>query len=184
MITIIYPYRNRDIQRVEKSLDSLRDQTCANFEVKFVDYGSQSQLATRIKQLCSAYSFVHYYWKPTSRQPWNKSRALNSVIKNLETNFCFIADVDLIFHSEFIEKAVRLQEDEKSIYFQVGFLHPGVEGTRDHFTTKNYRKSTREATGLSMFPVNSPPGCCRPCSPPTSNASGAYPSRCVSRTPA
>lgn len=153
MITIIYPYRNRDFKRVENSLDSLKDQTSANFEVKFVDYGSHSQMAAKIKQLCSGYPFVDYHYQPTSYQPWNKSRALNSVIKNLESEYCFVADVDLIFHSQFIEKASRLQDGDRSVYFQVGFLPSGVEPDKSFFITRDYRTSTHEATGLSMFPV-------------------------------
>lgn len=153
MLTIIFPYRNRDLARVEKSLESLKDQTASNFEVKFVDYGSNVEIAGKIRGLCDRFSFVNYSYYYTQFQPWNKSRALNSVIKNLKTDYCFVADVDILFHPQFIEKAIQLQNGEKSVYFQVGFLSPGQEGTQDHFVSGNYRKSTHEATGLSMFPV-------------------------------
>ena len=153
MITIIFPYRNRDLTRVENAFISLKEQTCDKFEVEFVDYGSNGETAGKVRELCARFSFVNYSYCYTQLQPWNKSRALNSVIKNLETDYCFVADVDIIFHPQFIEKAIQLQNGDKSVYFQVGFLSPGQEGTQDHFNTENYRKSTHEATGLSMFPV-------------------------------
>ena len=152
MLTIIFPYRNRDLTRVENAFISLKEQTCDNFEVKFVDYGSNVETAGKVRELCAGFPFVNYCYCYTQFQPWNKSRALNSIIKTLESGYCFVADVDLIFHPEFIEKAIQLQDGNKSTYFQVGFLSEAVE-LQDLFTTGKYRKSTREATGLSMFPV-------------------------------
>ncbi|WP_423818473.1 glycosyltransferase family 2 protein [Salinimicrobium sp. TIG7-5_MAKvit] len=153
MITIIYPFRNRDLIRVENSFLSLKEQTCDSFEVEFVDYGSDHQTAEKTRRLCSQFSFVNYSYCYTEFQPWNKSRALNSVIKTLESGYCFVADVDIIFHPQFIEKAIQLQDGYRSTYFQIGFLSKEVEVLLDHFSTGDYRKSTREATGLSMFPV-------------------------------
>jgi len=155
LLTFIYPYRNRDLERLKNSLDSLKNQTLSNFEVFFVDYGTENEIAKSVEKLCRGYDFVTYQYYPIKFQPWNKSKALNSVIKNLETKFCFVADVDMIFHPQFVEKIIKLQVDNKTVYFQVGFLEtekgPGNKEFEDH---KNYRKSTFEATGLSMFPVN------------------------------
>ncbi|MBZ9729755.1 glycosyltransferase [Salegentibacter sp. JZCK2] len=153
-LSIIYPYRNRELERVKRSLNSLQMQAVKNFTVLFVDYGSEPEKAIKAKELCSNFSFANYNYHPTRFQPWNKSRALNSVIKNLTSDFCFVADVDMIFHPDFVKNAVKLQQPETTVYFQVGFLSPeeGVEGKKyNEFT--NYRNSTSEATGLSMFPV-------------------------------
>ncbi|MGB8704125.1 MAG: glycosyltransferase, partial [Gillisia sp.] len=154
MLSIIYPYRNRDLDRLKRSLDSLQDQTESKFEVFFVDYGSTPAVAKEVWEICGAYSFVDYRYFPTQFQPWNKSRALNAVIKNLKAKFCFVADVDMIFHPEFIKEAISLQQNEKTVYFQVGFL--SNKDDPDKITLEkfeSYRKSTAEATGLSMFPV-------------------------------
>lgn len=153
-MNIIYPYRNRDLQRVKKSLDSLALQSSSEFKVYFVDYGSFSSYSNSVKKLCSDYDFVNYSYCYTQFQPWNKSRALNSVITNLNGGYCFVADVDMIFHPEFVEKAVRLQQPEKTVYFQVGFLSPADKiGGKKFDEFSNFRKSTSEATGLSMFPI-------------------------------
>lgn len=125
-----------------------------NFEVFFVNYGSSPTFSEQVKELCSLYDFVNYRFCHTQFQPWNKSRALNSMIKKLTTNFCFVADVDMIFHPEFIRKAIQIQEPDKTVYFQVGFLSPHDKvGNKKFNEYSNLRKSTFEATGLSMFPV-------------------------------
>jgi hypothetical protein len=139
---------------VKNSLDSLAGQSCKQFKVYFVDYGSSEKYRSKIKELCRQYNFVSYSYCATGFQPWNKSRALNSIIKKLESGFCFVADIDMIFHSEFIEKAIQLQQPGKTVYFQVGFLNPTDNPDDKNFTDfDNYRESTPEATGLSMFPV-------------------------------
>ena len=155
MLTIIYPYRNREVNRLKNSFESLKQQTHTDFKVYLVDYGSYPETAREVENLCKGYSFITYTFEHTRFQPWNKSKALNSVIRNLNTGFCFVADVDMIFHPEFVERAEGLQQKDVSIYFQVGFLKQkadmGGKGFKDF---SKYRKSTFEATGLSMFPVN------------------------------
>lgn len=153
-MVIIYPYRNRDLNHVQNSLKSLKIQTLSDFKVFFVDYGSTPDVAEEVENLCKTFSFVTYRYYNVQYQPWNKSKALNSVIRNFDEGFCFVADVDMIFRPDFVEKAIGLQESNKCIYFQVGFLNPDDTvkggGFRDF---KEFRKSTHEATGLSMIPV-------------------------------
>lgn len=153
LLSIIYPYRNREVIRVKNALDSLLMQSNPEFEVKFVDYGSSSEYQEEIKDLCKQYSFVDYTYCHTQFQPWNKSRTLNSVIKGLETDFCFVADVDMVFHPDFVKRAIGLQQKDTTIYFQVGFLGSNEKVGSIDFANKNIRKSTFEATGLSMFSV-------------------------------
>ena len=77
MITIIYPYRNREAERVKRSLNSLAQQINKEFKVVFVDYGSKKDIAVKIKDLVEKYAFCSYYYLHTELQPWNKSKALN-----------------------------------------------------------------------------------------------------------
>lgn len=151
---IIYPYRNRDLKRLKNSFDSLARQTSTDFKVFFIDYGSEPAIANQAKKLCDEYSFIRYQHFFTQFQPWNKSKALNSVIKTLESGFCFVADVDIIFHSTFVEKAMALQKTGVSTYFQVGFTSEKDKINEiSENTFHKYRRSTPEATGLTMFPV-------------------------------
>jgi glycosyltransferase involved in cell wall biosynthesis len=48
-ISILYAYRNREIGRIKRSLDSVEATTSTKFEVLFIDYGSNSELATQVK---------------------------------------------------------------------------------------------------------------------------------------
>lgn len=154
MLSILYPYRNRSTDRLKRSFESLRLQTDSSFEVHFIDYGSNSELANKMENLCGNYQFINYQFYPTQFQPWNKSRALNSVIKNLKTDFCFVADADIIFHPQFVEIAKKLMKSDCTTYFQVGYLNVSDSKKNNEFHEfKNYRLSNEEATGLSLFPV-------------------------------
>ena len=154
MLSILYPYRNRDSKRLQRSFDSLSNQSNKHFQVYFIDYGSSPDLAAEVKILCKNYPFINYQFYPMQFQPWNKSRALNSVIKSLKTDFCFVADVDVIFHPRFVETASNLMKTQRTTYFQVGYLDAS-ESQKDlqFHEFSNYRLSNDEATGLSMFPV-------------------------------
>lgn len=154
MFTLIYPYRNRNIERVKRSLDSLREQTTTDFSVFFVDYGSHQEIADQVRKLVSEYPFATYSYHATSYQPWNKCRALNSIIKGLSSGYCFVADVDMIFHATFVEHAISLQKPREVTYFKVGFLNEQETSQEKNFDAYAIEfESTSEATGLSMFPV-------------------------------
>jgi glycosyltransferase involved in cell wall biosynthesis len=154
MLTIIYPYRNREVNRVKKSLDSLASQNNKEFKVVFVDYGTPKEQAKEIEELVTSFPFANYQYYSTQHQPWNKSRALNSVIKNLKGSFCFIADIDMIFHSTFVETALLLQKEDEAVYFKVGFLdEKETQATRSFSEYKISFESDEEATGLTLFPV-------------------------------
>lgn len=154
MITLIYPYRNRSINRIKKSLNSLKDQSNTQFNVKFIDYGSTEEYASKVKALVESYNFAEYRYTFTQYQPWNKCKALNIVIKSLESEYAFVADVDMFFAQEFIEKLHQVKHPEKATYFQVGYLSD--EETKKEIPFKEYVPkflSTNEATGLTLFPV-------------------------------
>ena len=116
-ITILYAYRNREISRVKRSLDSLASQTKQNFNVIFVDYGSKKETASEIKELVKHFSFCNYHYLFSELQPWNKSKAFNYVLKNLDSEYCFTADVDMIFHPEFTTVLEKKCNPDKATYF-------------------------------------------------------------------
>ncbi|MAG89035.1 MAG: glycosyl transferase [Zunongwangia sp.] len=154
MISIIYPYRNRDLKRVERSFESLKNQSVQNFQIYFVDYGSEPEIKECVRELCGAYSKIKYIHHATRFQPWNKAKALNSVVKKLETEICFVADIDMIFHPEFLKTAISLQEPEKSVYFKVSFSESDdrLDGINPE-DFDQFRHSDHHATGLTMFSV-------------------------------
>ena len=119
-----------------------------------MDYGSTIEIAKEVKQLVNSYDFVDHVYSYTQYQPWNKCRALNMVIKNLENEYCFVADVDLLFSPEFIAKLHEVKDPNIATYFQVGYL--SEQESKKDLTFKEYVPkflSTNEATGLTLFPV-------------------------------
>lgn len=154
MLTLIFPYRNRDLERVKRSLDSLKSQTDHEFQVVFVDYGSDPEQAAKAQSLLSSYSFASYNYMPYRYQPWNKSRALNSVIRDLDGGYGFVADIDMIFHPEFIATLRSVMDPDKAVYFKVGFL--SEEESKKNLPFNEYQVSFYSdagATGLTLFPV-------------------------------
>ncbi len=154
MFSIIFPYRNRDIQRVKNALESLENQTNKNFEIYFVNYGSDNAHTQQLEDLLLNYRSVKYSYLYTEQQPWNKSKAINSVLTNLESGYFFVADIDMIFHLSFIEKALQLLKHNETYYFQVGFLSEEESKKTKKFEDYNIKfKSNEGATGLTMCPV-------------------------------
>ena len=154
MITIIYTYRNREPGCIKKSLDSLSFQTNKNFKVIFVDYGSELLIANEVASLMNSYPFVQYNYLATLCQPWNKSKALNYALKKTDSDFCFVADVDMIFHDEFVSILFEKKRSNTVTYFKVGFLSQKESAKKNHFHKHIVKfHSTSEATGMSLLPV-------------------------------
>lgn len=122
-ITILYANRNRDVDRIKVSLDTLNNQTVKNFEVIFVDYGSQPTKLVELKKALNNYIFVRFYSLEVPQVLWNKSKALNYGIKKTNTEFVFIADVDLIFHPETLDVLQNLKNFQKFSLFSLGYLN-------------------------------------------------------------
>ena len=126
-VTIIYGFRNRDIERVKRSLDSLRDQTDQFFKVIFVDYGSEENVSVLVKDLIAQYNFCTYLYNETRGMPWNRAHALNSGIRIATTEYVFTADIDLIFTENFIAKTKKLAKQGTVAFFPVVYLTPKID---------------------------------------------------------
>ncbi|OOV29302.1 hypothetical protein BXU11_05125 [Flavobacterium sp. LM5] len=154
MITILYPYRNRDLERVKRSLDSLALQTDHRFKVLFVDYGSSPQQASQMEQLINSYSFAYYIYTYTCMQPWSRAKALNVGLQQLATDFVFTADIDMIFSPHLVSILHEVKHPQKAVYFKVGFL-----SREESFSEKPFDQyiisftSDVGAQGLSLFAV-------------------------------
>lgn len=154
MITIIYPYRDREESRVKRSLDSLVRQSNRDFKVVFVDYGSVFATATTIEELTQNYDFVTYLYSYHCHQPWSRAKAINIGLQHVITPYVFVADVDMIFSHDFIEKLKQIQNPNQAVFFKVGFLD---ENESVQFKSFDQYKisffSQAGAKGLSLFPL-------------------------------
>jgi hypothetical protein len=153
-LTLIYPYRDREIERIKISLDSLTSQTNTNFKVFFVDYGSTISHSQEVQELLQEYSFVNYQYSYHLYQPWSRAKAVNIGLKLVETESVFVADIDMIFREDFIEKLYELRHPKKSIYFKVGFLSEEESRKSKLFEDYKIKHFTGiGAQGLSIFPT-------------------------------
>jgi len=154
MITILYIYRNRELERVKRSLDSLIAQNNQEFKVVFIDYGSSASVASEIKKLISNYSFVTYHYTYCSSQLWSRSKAINIGLHLVKTDFVFIADIDMIFSPDFVQTMENIKSPKQSVFFKVGFL--SEKETQIHKQFQDYEivhESSPGAQGLSLFPT-------------------------------
>jgi hypothetical protein len=120
--------------------------------VYFVDYGTQPELAAQVKQLLESYGFATYCYGYNQHQPWNKCKALNHALNLTETPYFFVADVDVVFHPEFIQNTINLTKTHNNFYYKVGFLSETESKTEKPFNDYQVAfESTEGATGLSLF---------------------------------
>lgn len=108
-LTLIAGYRDRDAERLTRSLDSLNGQTCHDFDMTLVDYGSRMQCSSQIQQLVGSYPFCRYVYSDTRGWPWNRSAALNTGARISQGTVLFFTDVDIIYPPEFVEEILDHQ---------------------------------------------------------------------------
>lgn len=142
MISIIYSYRNREYERVKRSLDSLASQSGVELEAIFVDYGSDPEISEVIKPLVESYSFCKYVYNETRGLPWNSSHALNTGVPFAQSDRLFFADIDLIFSPGFFDAIKGLDLKGKHYYARPRDLP-------QHF----YKWNLLESLDFQQFPI-------------------------------
>jgi glycosyltransferase involved in cell wall biosynthesis len=151
LLSVIYPYRNRDTERVERSLNSLdRLEWSHKIEIILVDYGSEALMQAQIKTLLKKFPSVKYVFNHTLGMPWSRSHAINTGIRLAKADFVFTADVDILFDKNFSHAIEKRMQQEEAVFFSVGYLPPAFDYTRP-IQKKDYRKSESYALGLALI---------------------------------
>jgi GT2 family glycosyltransferase len=154
MITIALTNRNRDLRIVKNCLDSLNSQTSQGFQSIVVDYGSEEEYILELQKRLSQYPKIKFISCPVSGQLWSKCRAINIALKQCETPYFMVGDIDLIFDPNFIETAKSLAKPNEVHYFQYGFLSQD-----ESLKTKQFEdyivdfNGNDEVTGTTLFPT-------------------------------
>lgn len=155
MITILYPYRDRELSRLKRSLDSLSKQSQPDFKVLLVDYGSEFKMAESVEGLLITYDFAEYFYSYHVNRPWSRAKAVNIGLRLVPTTYVFVADVDMIFRDDFVEKLYQLKNPKQAVYFKVGFLEENESKQLKSFNDyKISFTSGQGAQGLSLFPLD------------------------------
>ncbi|MBF4465651.1 glycosyltransferase family 2 protein [Flavobacterium sp. LC2016-12] len=154
MITIVLTNRNRNLKTIKNCFESLYRQSNQEFELFFVDYGSNENYIFNLKQLLQEYPKVNAVLCPVSGQLWNKCRAINIALKKCRSPYFFVGDIDMIFHPDFVKELYIIKNEEKVTYFQVGFLSKQEASLNKDFNNAIIAfKSKKEATGMSFYPT-------------------------------
>jgi len=106
-VTVVCGVKNRCDYRIVNSLKSLRlqdyDQSLINILV--VDYDSGPSAASQLKAICDR--FGANYVRVENRPEWNRAECLNTGIKQADSRYILLSDVDIIFERNYISTAVR-----------------------------------------------------------------------------
>ncbi len=152
MVSIIYPYRNLEQERLDNSLASLSLQDDKSFEVILVDYGSDDLHSKLLIELISKYPFVKYIYSYTQYQIWSRSKALNIGIKNASFEILFTADVDMIFTPDLVSFLIKEYKQDVVSCFKVAYLRKNFSFTNFPILEKNISNySTSGAQGILLF---------------------------------
>jgi len=114
--SVVVAFRNREIARVRRFLAGFAAQTCRDFELIFVDYGSDPGLSAETEDLLGGHAFARYLYNDTRGMPWNRAHALNSGAWTSRGEFMLFTDVDLIY-SRGVLAALAAAADSKAVLY-------------------------------------------------------------------
>lgn len=136
MISIVVGFRNRDLFRVINSIESIVNQTYLDYELIFVDYGSDSSVSCPLKEYLSKYSFVKYIYNDTRSMFWNRAHALNTGLKIANGEILVVTDIDLILPSNFLEQISQFEYNSTFFTFNCYYLNEFCHNYHDIDLTK------------------------------------------------
>jgi glycosyltransferase involved in cell wall biosynthesis len=141
-ISFIVGFRNRDVERVQIFLKSLSLQTDSDFELIFVDYGSDVELSKKIEPLVAKYQFAKYYFFNSRGQNWNRSKCLNYAFSKANGSYIFTADIDFVFINSFVSSLKNTSVPAVAKYFSFGYLSQkysqSIDLTKTQHPTEEY----------------------------------------------
>jgi glycosyltransferase involved in cell wall biosynthesis len=123
--SIVIGFRGRELTRIKNSLDSLSQQKFNNFELVFIDYGDDTDIAEAVKALVESYSFSEYYYSDTRGMFWNRAHALNTGIHFAKGEIILFSDIDLVYPNDFLENIAALSFERKFYTFSCYYLPEG-----------------------------------------------------------
>jgi glycosyltransferase involved in cell wall biosynthesis len=124
-ISIIVGFRDREFERVVQFVNSLAKQNQKNFELIFVDYGSEIELAAKIEQFVKNWEFCTYLYHDSRGKPWSRSHALNIGALVSSGEYLYFTDIDLLFHPDYLQHISNRITPNSQLYTRVYYLPKG-----------------------------------------------------------
>ena len=155
-ISIIVVFRDRDVIRVQRFLESLNHQDNRNFELIFIDNGSDTVLAQQVRQIVNTYDFANYYYNDSRGKDFNKSIALNIGAELAVGDYFYFVDVDLMFSQGFIDHIYKLRNANAHIYTRVFMINESFQEYEELGEKKDFEEfsvlSSTSGRGIVMMP--------------------------------
>ena len=151
MISVILGYRDKELIRVKRCLDSLARQTSNAFEVLLVDYGSHEKNSSEVRKLVESYAFAHYIFTDSRGHPWSRAKALNIGIKRAQYEYVFTNDIDMLFPSNTIEEILNCIDLEHVFHVPANFLGKDFNDW-DHIDSISLKRFDGTGRGIMVIP--------------------------------
>ncbi|TAF65377.1 MAG: glycosyltransferase [Cytophagales bacterium] len=124
--SILITYRNREPENIAILLQSIAQQTYANFEVLFLEAGSDPEKEETIQNITQKYPFVSYFQHWGRGHFWNKSLYLNFLLSKTTQPYILTLDADLCLPPFFLEKLHQILQSQPNqcIHIPVWYASP------------------------------------------------------------
>lgn len=155
-LSFVVPYRDREVERIERCLRSLENQrTTLSYDIVFIDYGSEPFQREQAQQTCQKFSKVSYFYYNSYKQLWSRAHAVNLGIRRASGKYIVVVDIDLIYAPHFIQALGCKLEEGCFVQYQCYYLPANfLDYTRLQFDKKySYPVSSiSESGGLIAVP--------------------------------
>lgn len=151
-LSLVFGFKDRDSLRVRRCLNSLATQDIEDFEVIFVDYGSEPDCRKEIEPIVRSYSFARYVYCEMRGRPWNRAHALNIGVRLAQAELVVTTDIDLIFSEFSLKKMVDGYDRKVALHATCYYLPSDFDRWDNLFSRKSeYGKPNRYSLGLLML---------------------------------
>ena len=132
-ITVVISIRNRDTQRIENQVQSIRS-TGSEPSFHIIDYGSDAAYAHLYAEMCRKLDmqYTHMY---AEGLPWNKCRALNYGAKTAKTPFIVTSDADMLYEGNPFQYCLDNYQDKTMYHIETYWLPKNGDRIKSIYAT-------------------------------------------------
>lgn len=120
--SILITYRDREVHSLARCLNSLAQQSYQDYEVIFVNYGSQTHYTEQVLSLLKAYPAIKYIYSETQGLLWNRLEALLLGLSQARGEYIIAVDIDFIFMPPFLESIQKICLPKRALRYIVHYL--------------------------------------------------------------
>jgi glycosyltransferase involved in cell wall biosynthesis len=146
LISVIMPAYNAE-KYIRESIESVMNQTCAQWELIIVDDGSSDNTGLVVKKIAENDNRIKYFYQQNSRQ----GKARNLAIQNSSGKYLAFLDADDLWHPEKLFKQVNcIQEKSVDLVFSDCYVFQNdINESSDKMNT--FKGILKGEEGLKLF---------------------------------